>query len=134
MRNRSLTETSQLGGATAACFLACCLFPKLALLAFYYRLSPDRWFRASIYVYAVAVTVTNILVMILSQVLVGCPAGECLERLSSSQAILNVVGDVVLIVMPIPIIFVLKLPLRQRIVVYTILAIGSGQVLTPTSI
>ncbi len=54
--------------------------------------------------------------------------GPCFSRVSKTQGLLNIIGDSILLLMPIPTIFSLRRPLRQKLAVYSILAVGSGQV------
>jgi len=52
-------------------------------------------------------------------------SGVCLNSIAIAQAVLNVVTDAIIIVLPIPTIQPLNMPLKQRIQVGIILALGS---------
>ncbi|KAM7206070.1 puromycin-sensitive aminopeptidase [Naviculisporaceae sp. PSN 640] len=104
---------------------------KLSILVLYWRISPERWFRAGIIAMAfilVAYTVTfTALFAGPCNPNLGTPeSAVCLNNIAVSQAVLNIVTDGVMIIMPIPTIHALHMRLKQKIVVGFILALGSG--------
>ncbi len=52
--------------------------------------------------------------------------GICTGHMAIAQGAINIFFDIVLIVIPIPIILSLTLTTRQKVIVYLILALGSG--------
>ncbi|KAL2163212.1 hypothetical protein VTH06DRAFT_5268 [Thermothelomyces fergusii] len=104
---------------------------KLSILVLYWRISPNRAFRVCIVALAVVLvgyTAT------FSALFVGpCnpnrntpESATCLNNIAVSQAVLNIVTDGVIIVLPIPTIHRLNMGLKQRLTVGLILALGSA--------
>lgn len=114
---------------------------KLAILVLYWRINPSYVFRGCVLATAAAlVGYTAVFTA-----LFGGPcnplatgSGACLNNIAVAQAVLNIVTDAVIIALPIPVIHRLNMPLKQRIQVGIILALGSAYVslppLTPFSI
>ncbi|KAK4149764.1 puromycin-sensitive aminopeptidase [Chaetomidium leptoderma] len=104
---------------------------KLSILVLYWRINPDRIFRACLIATAlvlVGYTVTfSVLFIGPCNPLLGTPeSAVCLNNIAVSQAVLNIVTDGVLIILPIPTIHRLNMGLRQRITVGLILGLGSA--------
>ncbi|UPK92361.1 hypothetical protein LCI18_003296 [Fusarium solani-melongenae] len=105
---------------------------KLAILVLYYRLIPNSRFRIALYAVAAGLVVYTLVFTIL---LAGpCHpqkpgTGACVVNLTISQAVLNIVSDVIVIILPIPLIHRLNMPLKQRITVGFLLALGSAVVI-----
>lgn len=55
-------------------------------------------------------------------------SGVCLNNIAVAQAVLNIVTDAIIIALPIPTIHRLNMPLKQKIQVGVILALGSAYV------
>ncbi|KAF4456694.1 Puromycin-sensitive aminopeptidase [Fusarium austroafricanum] len=108
------------------------VFAKLAILALYYRLIPNKRFHYTIYAFVAALLISTILFTVL--ITVPCKPvyglnGTCDVKLMTAQGVLNIASDVILIVLPIPIIYKLKLPLKQRITAILLLTLGSGVII-----
>ncbi|RSL85621.1 hypothetical protein BHE90_000714 [Fusarium euwallaceae] len=105
---------------------------KLAILVLYYRLIPNSRFRFALYAVAAGLIIYTLVFTIL---LAGpchpqkAGTGTCVVNLTVSQAVLNIVSDVIVIILPIPFIHRLNMPLKQRITVGFLLALGSAVVI-----
>ncbi|KAM5378559.1 hypothetical protein ACJZ2D_004513 [Fusarium nematophilum] len=105
---------------------------KLAILVLYHRLIPNMGFRLALYAVAAGLVVYTLVLTIL---LAGpCNpqkpgTNTCVVNLTVSQAVLNIVSDAIVIVLPIPLVHRLKMPLKQRITVGLLLALGSAVVI-----
>ncbi|KXX73373.1 Puromycin-sensitive aminopeptidase [Madurella mycetomatis] len=104
---------------------------KLSILVLYWRISPNKIFRANIIATAVVLIAYTITFTVLfsgpCNPLLGTPESQvCLNNIAISQAVLNIVTDGVIIFLPIPTILSLHMPLKQRISVGAILALGSA--------
>ncbi|KAH7137333.1 hypothetical protein B0J13DRAFT_559501 [Dactylonectria estremocensis] len=105
---------------------------KLAILVLYHRLIPNMSFRIALYAVAVSLVVYTLVFTIL---LAGpchpqkAGTATCVVNLTVSHAVLNIVSDVIVIVLPIPLVHRLNMPLRQRITVGILLALGSAVVI-----
>jgi hypothetical protein len=105
---------------------------KLAILVLYWRINPSRIFRGCI----LGTAVMLLAYTITFTVLFGGPcnplatgSGVCLNNIAIAQAVLNIVTDAIIIVLPIPTIHQLNMPMKQKIQVGVILALGSAYVL-----
>jgi hypothetical protein len=102
---------------------------KLAILVLYYRLIPNSRFRIALYAVAAGLVIYTLVFTIL---LAGpCHpqkpgTNTCVVNLTISQAVLNIVSDVIVIVLPIPLIHRLNMRLKQRVTVGLLLALGSA--------
>ncbi|KAL2022656.1 hypothetical protein VTK56DRAFT_5000 [Thermocarpiscus australiensis] len=104
---------------------------KLSILVLYWRISPNTIFRACIVATAVALIGYTVTFTVLfsgpCNPLLGTPeSAVCLNNIAIAQAVLNIVTDGVIIFLPIPTIRGLHMPLKQRITVGGILALGSA--------
>lgn len=102
---------------------------KLAILVLYHRIIPNKSFRYS--VYAVAFCLFAFTVVFTALFCGPCNpqstgSGTCLNNIAVSQAVLNIVTDGIIIILPIPMIHHLNMPLKQRITVGVLLALGSA--------
>ncbi|KAI1658128.1 hypothetical protein F4813DRAFT_357434 [Daldinia decipiens] len=105
---------------------------KLALLVLYIRLNPSKPFRACVYISGFLIFTFTVVFTILfagpcNPLSVG--SGVCLNNIAISQAVLNIVFDVVIIVLPIPMVHKLQLPLKQKAVIGFLIALGSAVVI-----
>ncbi|KAF6806675.1 integral membrane protein [Colletotrichum sojae] len=116
-------------------------FAKVSLLIFYRRLSPQRWFK-----WAVRVTIAIITLYstgIFFALIFACDPmamswdvrvtkGTCINRpaLYIATAIANIISDLILFCLPIPIVVRLQVPRRQKIGLFFIFAVGSLTVIT----
>lgn len=101
---------------------------KLAMLALYHRINPFRRFR--IYVYLVAgstfgytIVFTCLFAGPCNPIAVG--GGLCLNNIAISQAVLNILTDFVLIFLPMPMLYHLKMPLKKKIIIGITFTLGS---------
>lgn len=110
---------------------------KLALLVFYLRISPQRLFRLSVYTAMCFISCYTI--GLIFPTLFGCRPIErsfnalikeanCINAgaLYIAMAVFNVVSDVILFILPIPMVFGLQMPLRQRLGLFFVFGIGSA--------
>ncbi|CAN9178359.1 unnamed protein product [Alternaria alternata] len=108
---------------------------KLSLLALYYRLNPDRKVQASIYALAVLVTGYSLAITIVA-------AGPCNPRTHTDQkcltdlnlfmACINIITDFLILCLPIPMLRALQLPIKQKVLLGLVFALGSGVVVIST--
>ncbi|GKT54040.1 integral membrane protein [Colletotrichum tofieldiae] len=121
---------------TAPVFMLCNGFTKLSLLTFYLHLSPQRWFRAAVWAGIVVVSLYTGCITLL--MLFHCnpirkafdftiTGGTCLDVgvLYMATAVSNIITDVMLFVLPMPMIFNLRMKMAQKIGAVFIFAIGS---------
>ncbi len=104
---------------------------KLSILVLYWRISPNNLFRVCIIGIAVVLIGYTVTFTVLfsgpCNPLLGTPeSATCLNNIAVSQAVLNIVTDGVIILLPIPTIHALHMPLKQRVTVGIILALGSA--------
>ncbi|AEO68745.1 uncharacterized protein THITE_2118352 [Thermothielavioides terrestris NRRL 8126] len=104
---------------------------KLSILVLYWRISPNKIFRVCIAVTAVVLIGYTVTFTVLfsgpCNPLLGTPeSAVCLNNIAVAQAVLNITTDGVIIFLPIPTIHSLHMPLKQRITVGGILALGSA--------
>ena len=101
---------------------------KLAMLALYHRMNPSRLFKKAVCcvgVFACAYTVFFI-VLYSGPCDPGHDGNTCLNTITIVHAAINILTDLVVLVMPIPMVYGLRIPLRQKIYVGGVLAVGSG--------
>lgn len=104
---------------------------KLSLLALYHRLNPDRKLRASIYALAALVIGYSLAITIVA----AGPCNpqthtdqKCLTDLNLFMAVINILTDFMILCLPIPMLRALQLPLKQKILLGLVFALGSGYV------
>lgn len=109
---------------------------KIALLVFYLRLSPQRWFRYS--VFATLALIVGYTTGIFFSLVFACDpikrsfdititTGSCINSaaLYIATAASNIISDVILFVLPIPMVVTLQVPLKQKIGLMFIFGVGS---------
>lgn len=106
---------------------------KLSILALYWRISPDKIFRGCIIAMAfvcLAYTITfTVLLAGPCNPLLGTPeSAVCLNNIAISQAVLTIVTDGIIVILPVPTIHSLHMPLKARLSVGCILTLGSAYV------
>lgn len=113
---------------------------KLSLLVFYLHISPQKWFRIS--VWATTAIVGLYTVVISALFLFNCVPprkqfdlkveGSCFDPgpLYIATAVSNIVTDIILILLPIPMVYQLHMPRPQKIGAVVVFGIGSVYVLT----
>ncbi|KAL5336002.1 hypothetical protein BJX70DRAFT_401060 [Aspergillus crustosus] len=112
-------------------YLICPTITKMAILSVLYRINPSRIYRGTVIVVAVMIIAYTLTLCIIT----GGPCSplkdgtiKCLEKVALSQAIMNIISDLAVLALPIPTIHNLHLPLKQKITVGCLLALGSGVV------
>ncbi|KAI0887028.1 uncharacterized protein GGS22DRAFT_120583 [Annulohypoxylon maeteangense] len=106
-------------------------FTKFAMLVLYLRIDPFKLFHTCVYVVGLLIgTYTLVLTILLAgpcnPMFVG--SGRCLNNIIISQSVLNIVSEVAVIILPIPVIHKLNMPMRQKVVVGLIMGLGSAVV------
>ncbi|KAH6621293.1 hypothetical protein B0J18DRAFT_222709 [Chaetomium sp. MPI-SDFR-AT-0129] len=104
---------------------------KLSILVLYWRISPNKIFRICIALTALVLIGYSVTFTVLfsgpCNPLLGTPESAiCLNNIAVAQAVLNIVTDGVIIVLPIPTIHGLNMGLKQRVTVGLILGLGSA--------
>ncbi|KAK1598885.1 uncharacterized protein LY79DRAFT_686861 [Colletotrichum navitas] len=126
---------------TAPVFMLCNGFTKLSLLTFYLRLSPQRWFRISVWIGIVVVClytgcITTLMLFHCSPIRkafdLKITGGTCLDSgvLYIATAVSNIITDLALFILPMPTLFSLRLKMGLKIGAAIIFAIGSMTVAT----
>ncbi|EXK78255.1 hypothetical protein FOQG_17061 [Fusarium oxysporum f. sp. raphani 54005] len=126
----------------APAFIICNGLTKSSLLTFYLQVSPQKWFRRVIFVTIAFVALYTIIIA--SLLLFGCQpketawdpyffaTGKCIDYavMYIIIAIANIISDIVLFAIPIPMIVQLKIPLGQKIGLGIMLSIATITVTT----
>ncbi|KAK8128455.1 hypothetical protein PG984_009563 [Apiospora sp. TS-2023a] len=103
---------------------------KLVILVLYRQINPFRPSRICVYVTAAGIIVYTVVFTTLICSLCK-PVSEgrltCLNNIAIAQAVVNILTDILLIVLPIPMLRQLHLPRRQKMVVGGILGLGSAR-------
>lgn len=104
---------------------------KLAILVLYHRINPALGFRICLYFVAFALVSSTVVFTALfsgpcNPLATG--SGTCLNNIAIAQAVINIVTDGAIILLPIPTIRQLKMPIKQKITVGALLVLGSGLV------
>ncbi|KAI9172755.1 integral membrane protein [Paramyrothecium foliicola] len=114
---------------------------KVSLLIFYLRLSPQRWFRMT--VWATLVFISGYTIGIFFALIFACNPiamsydvtvqdGTCINRpsLYIATAVVNIISDAFLFCLPLPIVVKLQVPRRQKIGLILIFLLGSITIVT----
>ncbi|KAF5658961.1 monocarboxylate transporter [Fusarium denticulatum] len=126
----------------APAFIICNGLTKSSLLTFYLQVSPQKWFRRSIFVTIAFVVLYTIIIA--SLLLFGCQpretawdpylfaSGKCIDYavMYIIIAVANIISDIVLFAIPMPMIVRLKMPLGQKIGLGIMLGIATITVTT----
>jgi hypothetical protein len=113
-------------------------FAKISICCLYLRLSPERTFRLLVYVvigFVVAYSISSILVIIFAcnpiaatwdLALIALPTTRCINQSAAylAQAGINIFADLLIFILPMRTIWGLQLPLRQKISVCSVFAVG----------
>jgi hypothetical protein len=113
-------------------------FAKVSICCFYFRIMPNRVFRIVVYGtigFVSAYSFAGFLVVIFScnpvaaswdPVLAASPDTTCINRPADYviQAGLNIFSDLFVLILPMHTVWNLQLPIRQKITVSSILAVG----------
>lgn len=105
---------------------------KLAILVLYHRINPALSFRICLYTVAFALVASTVVFTALfsgpcNPLATG--SGTCLNNIAIAQAVINIVTDAAIILLPIPTIQQLKMPIKQKITVGALLVLGSGVII-----
>ncbi|KAK2012360.1 integral membrane protein [Colletotrichum eremochloae] len=125
----------------APVYMLCNGFTKLSLLTFYLRLSPQRWFRISVWISIVVVCLyTGIITMMMffhcnpirKAWDIKITEGSCLDAgiFYMATAVSNIISDIVLFILPLPTLFSLRMKMALKIGAAVLFAIGSMTVAT----
>lgn len=120
-------------------FVPCASLAKIAILIFYLSLSPVQWFRTCVWATIALISVYSPIIFFMllftcrpvSSVFdLSVTAESCLDQTSLyiATAVMNILTDVILFVMPIPMILGLRMPVAQKWGVIAVFAIGSAYV------
>ncbi|KAF5619825.1 integral membrane protein PTH11 [Fusarium tjaetaba] len=122
-------------------YAVCTACSKMALALFYRGLSPQRWWKWS--VYSVFFLVAGYNLAILLVVLFRCTPfkkswdltileGSCVDRgaVYVCTAALGILSDLILLIMPLPMILQLQMPRRQKVGLVVLFVIGSATLVT----
>lgn len=102
---------------------------KLSLVVLYHRINPGKKYRTALYIIAfivTAYTLTFTIILVVPCNPLNPGTTDCLNNCALAQAILNITTDGVLIIMPIITVWGLQLPMKQKVAVGFILALGSA--------
>lgn len=111
-------------------------FSKISLLIFYFRISPERWFAVSnwttlLFIAGYTIGIFFALIFACNPVRrswdVTVTEGDCINQASLyiATAVVNIVSDVVIFCLPLPIVVKLQVPRRQKIGLVLIFLLGS---------
>ncbi|KAF4948493.1 hypothetical protein FSARC_13730 [Fusarium sarcochroum] len=102
---------------------------KLSILTVLYRISPARGYQIGVYTIAGALLIYTITFT----VLLSGPcntrdngSGVCLNNLAIAQVVLNITTDLSILILPLPTLHKLQIRFRQKVVVGSILSLGSA--------
>lgn len=117
-------------------------FSKLSVLSLYLSITPNKKFRAAVYFLmsiVIAFTVTYVLVQILDckpvqaqwdlRLVMASHGHSCIDSNVSPMMVLSVVNiivDVAVVVLPIPVILPLRIPKKDKISCLLLFAAGGG--------
>lgn len=121
--------------AMAGIFCICNNFTKLSLLTFYLHLSPQKWWKIAIWTSLVIVGISGTILIFLLFIHCNPVAkaynetldGSCLNAavIYMAVAVVNIITDLMLFVLPIPMIVQLRMGRVQKIGAIVIFGIGS---------
>ncbi|CAM1508581.1 Fc.00g054290.m01.CDS01 [Cosmosporella sp. VM-42] len=117
------------------------LFAKLSLVLFYRRLSPQIWWKCCVHGVTFFVVGYNVVIFFVIIFAchpfkrhweIGATEGGCINEtaLYVATAVLGIVSDLVLLLMPIPMIVRLQMPSRQKLGLILLFSIGSATLVT----
>ncbi|KAM5349464.1 hypothetical protein ACJ41O_005969 [Fusarium nematophilum] len=122
----------------APVYMLCNGFIKLSLLTFYFHLSPQKWFRIAVWFGVAVVGLYTVIITTMMFFMCNPPRkafnfkleGTCINAgiLYMATAVSNIVTDVMLFVLPIPMIYNLHMPKVQKFGAIVVFGIGSLQV------
>jgi hypothetical protein len=129
-------DVAQVTYITAPVYQLCNGFTKLSLLVVYLQLSPQKWFRVGAWFSIVVVTLYTSIITVL--MFFHCrpvrrafdftiETGSCLDAgvLYMATAVSNIITDIMLFVLPTPMVLKLKMAGSRKIAAIAIFGIGS---------
>ncbi|EKJ70458.1 hypothetical protein FPSE_09452 [Fusarium pseudograminearum CS3096] len=132
---------NQLSFVIPILYAVCTAFSKMALALFYRKLSPERWWRWSVCGVLFLVAGYNLAIMLV--ILFGCAPfakswdhtmleGTCVNRpaVYICTAGLGILSDLILLIMPLPMVLRSRIPRRQKAGLVVLFAIGSATLVT----
>ncbi|KAI3575475.1 hypothetical protein IWW34DRAFT_822618 [Fusarium oxysporum f. sp. albedinis] len=134
-------EGNQLTFISPILYAVCTACSKMALALFYRRLSPQRWWKWSVYSVFFLVAGYNLAILLVI-LFGGTPfkkswdltilEGSCVDRgaVYICTAALGILSDLILLVMPLPMILQLQMPRRQKAGLVVLFIIGSATLVT----
>lgn len=131
-----LLTYAQISYIAAPVYMLCNGFTKLSLLSFYLHLSPQKWFRVSVWTSIVIVAIYTIVITFMMFFVCNPPrkafdfkvvGGSCTDAaiLYMATAVSNIVTDVILFVLPIRMIYKLHMPKIQKFGAIFVFGVGS---------
>lgn len=116
--------------------MMCNGFTKLSLLTFYLHLSPQKWFRMAVWGSIGVVSVYTIVITLMmffqcnpirKSFDFSVTGGSCTDAgiLYMATAVSNIITDVILFLLPIPMVLKLRMGTGQKVGAIVIFAIGS---------
>lgn len=132
-----ISQNEQIILAAPLVYAPCCALTKISLCIFYSRLSPKKGFQVAVWttIFVCAGAYTGVFFSLVfackpiaaswNPLLLG--TAVCVNRgaIYIATAVLGVVTDVVLITIPIPTIWGLQMPMKQKVGLIAIFGIGS---------
>lgn len=120
----------------AAIFMLCNGFTKLSLLTFYLHLSPQRWWKTAVWT---SIGIVSLYTAVITLMLffhctpvpkafdVTITDGSCIDVaiLFIATAVSNIVTDVMLFILPIPMVVKLRMGVGQKVGAIIVFGIGS---------
>ncbi|KAF2026714.1 hypothetical protein EK21DRAFT_73583 [Setomelanomma holmii] len=136
-----LNSSFNLINVTTILYCPCCACAKFSLLFFYLKLSHLRWFRLCIFASMFLVVGYNIALML--PLIFACKPfmrtwdltiteGSCIDRtlVYMATAVLNIIADIILLILPIPVIVNLQMPRKQKAGLICMFGVGAATCVT----
>ncbi|KAF1964546.1 hypothetical protein BU23DRAFT_492296 [Bimuria novae-zelandiae CBS 107.79] len=100
---------------------------KLSVLTLIHNVYRAMWGRICTWVIGIAILVYTVIFTVLTTGPCNPLTGsiECLNNVGAAHAALNILSDVIVVILPIPLVHQLHLPLRQKITVAVLMTLGS---------
>ncbi|EPE06298.1 hypothetical protein F503_02426 [Ophiostoma piceae UAMH 11346] len=105
---------------------------KMAMLSVLFRINPSWIYRAGVIAIATAIFAYTLALTVIT----GAPCNPlkagtttCLTNVALAQAVLNIVSDFAVLIIPLPTIHSLNMGLKQKFTIGSIMAVGSGVVI-----
>jgi hypothetical protein len=136
-KRRGVLTSPQLVNITSILYCPFLALAKFSLLLVYLKLSPLRWWRICIFASMFLVVGYNIALML--PLIFACKPfmktwdvsiieGSCIDRtpVFMATAVMNMVTDILLLVLPIPMVLRLQMPRSQKIGLFCAFGVGSA--------